>query len=150
MPWSTYLRLAASMKMRDIASVGAVGLLTTAMASCTSPPEYTNALYFKNSCPHVIRATATNDSNYDAISIDVHVPPGASAVVATCMSRMPTLTTSLREDFKLTLDGGVAPITLFAGEVKLLLKTGREKRGGSGSQFTITDSSICLPVDKAR
>jgi len=136
------------MKMHDIASGGAVGLLALAMASCSSPPQYINVLYFKNSCPHVIHATAINDSNYDAPNIDVYVMPGASAVVASYISNRPKIARSLHEDFKLTLDGGIAPRTLVAGQVKLLLKTGRETRHESGSQFTITDSSICRTEDK--
>ncbi|UXB23570.1 hypothetical protein K7567_16775 [Stenotrophomonas maltophilia] len=138
------------MKMRAIASVGAVGLLSMALASCSSPPEYVNALYFRNSCPHVIHATAINDSNYDLSNTDVHVTPGASAVVAAYMSKWPTIATSLDEGFRLTLGGGAAPRTVLAGEVRMLLKTGRETRCGSGSQFTITDSSICRPVDTVR
>lgn len=37
MPWSTYLRLAASMKMRDIASVGATELLSSVEMHCEVP-----------------------------------------------------------------------------------------------------------------
>lgn len=88
------------MKMRDIASAGAVGLVALAMGSCSSQREYINVLYFKNSCPHVIHATAINDSNVDAFNTDVHVMPGASAVVAFYLSTVPTLAKSLHEDFQ--------------------------------------------------
>jgi hypothetical protein len=135
--------------MRDIASVGAVGLLALATASCSSPPQYVNVLYFKNSCLHVIHATAINDSNYDPSNTDISVMPGASAAVAAYMSNTPRIARSLHEEFKLTLVGGIVPRTLVAGQVKLLLKTGRETRHESGSQFTITDSSICRPEGKA-
>lgn len=127
-----------------------LGLLALAMASCSSPPEYINVLCFKNSCPHVIHATAINDSNFDALNTVAYVMPGASAVVAAYISIRPGIARSLHEEFKLTVVGGIVPRTLVAGRVTSLLKTGRETRHESGSQFTITDSSICRPVDKAR
>lgn len=117
--------------------------LAMIMASCTSQREFTNAVYFKNSCLHNVHAIATNDSNYDAININTSILPGRSALVASYLSVQSSITDSLDGKYTLTLDNGVTQKTLTSSDVRKLLKNKKMATEASLNKWIITDSSIC-------